>query len=232
MLALAVLAGGMGCGMKKDYQIKKMLSFLKYKYGEEFSYVESYAGQYGSSYSMIMVRSRNQPDRQALVRLSFVNGKKVYEDNYLAFCLKDALEAEIGKLAQAAFGECKCFYKLPQFVFPAGFPAQMKPKAFLQSPYSMAQFYIYPKNRKKSRKDREADLEEFRARNAEKGYKIRGTVSYPAGEEGYEGLTEESFLNSDYTGYRAEAEIVFSMDAEGNFRYARWLSEEKEGGGS
>lgn len=230
IIAPASLSGWMGCGMKKNYEIKKMLSYMKYKYGEEFEYVEGYAGQHGSSYTMILVQNKKEPDKQALVRFSIVEGKKSYEDNYLALRLKSMLEKEVGALAKSAFGECKCFYKLPHFVFPPDFPANMKPGAFLRNPYAMAQFYIYPKKAGQEKAKREEDLERFRELNAKKGYKIRGTVSYPKDAKNYESITAESFVSSDYSGYEAAAEIVFSMDASGNFRYARWLSGEDEKG--
>lgn len=223
LMALAVPFRWTGCGMKKNYEIKKMLSYMKYKYGEEFSYVEGYAGQHGSSYTMILACSKKEPDKQALVRFSVVEGKKRYEDNYLAFRLKNALEKEIGGLAESAFGECKCFYKLPHFVFPPEFSANMKPGAFLRNPYAMAQFYIYPRDTKQEKEKQEKALEQFRILNAKKGYKIRGTVSYPKDEKNYESIDAESFLSSDYSGYEAASELVFSMDASGSFRYVRWL---------
>lgn len=227
-IALLSLCGWKGCGMSKNYEIKKMLSYMKYKYGEEFDYVERYAGQHGSSYTMILVQSKRKPDKQALVRFSVVEGKKRYEDNYLAQRLKDMLEKEVGALAKSAFGECKCFYKLPHFVFPSDFEANMKPAAFLKNPYAMAQFYIYPRKTGEEKGKREEALERFRALNAKKGYKIRGTVSYPKDEKNYKSITAESFAVSDYSDYEAEAELVFSMDASGSFRYARWLFDSEE----
>lgn len=221
-LALAVL-GTVGCGMKKDYAIKKMLAYMKSKYGEEFTYVETYAGQYGSSYTMILVRSSVYPERTALVRLSEWEGRRRYEDNYIARLRKEELEQRIGELAKKCFGECKLYYKLPDFVFPTWFKADMSTEEFLQSPYAMAQFYIYPGDTEGSREEWEVKMEEFRSANAQEGYQIRGTLSLPQTEKDYEIISENTFAGSDYEGYQARDELTFSMDKNGSFRYIRWM---------
>ena len=221
-LVLTVLET-VGCGMKKDYAVKKMLSYMKSKYGEEFIYVETYAGQYGSSYTMILVRSRKNPESTALVRLSEWEGRRRYEDNYLARLRKEELELKIGELARKSFGECKIYYKLPDFVFPTWFKADMSAEEFLRSPYAMAQFYIYPEDCEGSRAKWETRMEEFRISNAQEGYQIRGTLSLPQDREDYEMISENTFVNSDYEDYRARDELIFSMDKNGSFRYIRWM---------
>lgn len=222
ILVLMVLET-VGCGMKKDDAIKKMLSYMKSKYGEEFTYVETYAGQYGSSYTMILVKNGKIPERTALVRLSEWEGRRRYEDNYLARLRKEELEQQIGELARKSFGECKIYYKLPDFVFPTWFKADMSAEEFLRSPYAMAQFYIYPVDAEGSREQWEAKLEGFRNLNAQEGYQIRGTLSLPKEREDYEMISENTFVSSDYEGYRAKDELAFSMDKNGSFRYVRWL---------
>lgn len=212
-----------GCGMKRDYAIKKMLSYMNSKYGETFEYVETYAGQYGNSYTMILVRNSENSEKTALVRFSEWEGKRRYEDNYLARLRKEELEQKIGELARKSFGECKIYYKLPDFVFPTWFKADMSAEEFLRSPYAMAQFYIYPACTEGSREEWEAKMEEFRSRNAKKGYQIRGTLSLPKEKEDYEMISEETFLSSDYEGYQARDELTFSMDKNGSFRYVRWI---------
>ena len=222
ILVLMVLET-VGCGMNKDYAIKKMLSYMKSKYGEEFIYVETYAGQYGSNYTMILVQNKDNPEKTALVRLSEREGRRRYEDNYLARLRKEELEQKIGELARRSFGECKIYYKLPDFVFPTWFKAEMSADEFLRSPYSMAQFYIYPMDTEGSREQWEAKMEEFRSLNVLEGYQIRGTLSLPKERKDYEMISEDTFVSSDYEGYRARDELSFSMDKNGDFRYVRWL---------
>ena len=36
-------------------------------------------------------------------------------------------------------------------------------------------------------------------------------------------ITQENFVGSVYEGYEAVAELVFSMDENGGFRYRRWI---------
>lgn len=212
-----------GCGMKRDYAINKMLSYMRGKYGEEFTYVETYGGQYGSSSLTILVSSRENFERTAMVRFSEWEGRRRYEDNYLAHLRKEELEEKVGKLAQECFGECKVYYKLPDFVFPAWFKADMGGEEFLKSPYAMAQFYIYPAGTEGTKKEWEDRMEHFREDNAGKGYQIRGTLSLPETAGDYEMISENTFLSSDYQGYQAKEEMVFSMNRDGSFRYMRWL---------
>ncbi|MGN0377378.1 MAG: hypothetical protein ACI4ED_07060 [Suilimivivens sp.] len=224
LAAVLLVSQIMGCGMRRDFERDKMMTYMRRKYGEEFTYVESYAGQAGKSYTMILVKSRAHSDFQALVRLSEREGKRYYEDNYLAYLLREDLEQIIGDYAKMCFGDCKIYYKIPTFVFPFYFKADMTPESFLGNPCSMPQFYIYPKNRDLDRKEWEEKMQDFRELNAKAGYKIRGTLSLAATEEAYEGITEVNFAMSDYEGYEAWDELLFSMDEKGNFRYLRWLS--------
>ena len=214
-----------GCVMSKDYERNKMMSYMGCKYGEKFDFLESYAGQAGKNYSMILVRSREHKERTALVRLSEKNGKRYYEDNYLAWVLRDELEQTEGDFARQCFGECKIYYKIPEFVFPFYFKADMTPEEFLRNPCSMPQFYIYLQAGEPEREEWEKKLQIFRNLNAEKGYKIRGTLSFAASARDYEMINPENFAGSDYETYEAYDELLFSMDEKGNFRYMRWLSD-------
>ncbi len=215
----------MGYSMRKDNEKGKMLAYMRNKYGEDFDYVESYTGQAGKEYTMILAASRKHPERKALVRFSERQGRKYFEDNYLAYLLKEELEVKIGSLAKECFGECKVYYKIPGFVFPAWFKPDMKSDEFLGNVYAMPQFYIYPARAAGSREEWEKKIQKFRALNGARHYKIRGTVSLPKTEESFEMINAGNFAGSDYTGYEALAEFVFSMDEKGNFRYARWMRE-------
>lgn len=214
--------GTAGCGMYKKNERSEMLSYLKDKYGETFDFVESYAGEAGKSYSMLLASSRKHPERKVLVRQSGRGGRRCFQDNYLAWILRQELEKKEGEMAKSCFGECKVYYRIPLFVFPPEFGAGMSVDEFLKNPLSMAQFYIYPASVSGSEKDWEQRLDEFVRQNAECGYKVRGTVSLPECERDYEGITQENFAGSDYEGYEAMAELVFSMDERGGLRYRRW----------
>ena len=212
-----------GCGMRKRNERTEMLSYLKDKYGEPFDFVESYAGEAGKSYSMLLASSRKHPERKVLVRKSVEGGRLRFQDNYLAWILRQELEKKERETAERCFGECKVYYRIPQFVFPPEFGAGMSVDAFLKNPLSMAQFYIYPASASGSEKQWEQKLDEFVRQNAECGYKVRGTVSLPGSGSDYERITQENFASSDYEGYEAVAELVFSMDERGGLRYRRWM---------
>lgn len=219
---MAVLALA-GCGMKREFDRKRMLSYMKEKYGEEFEFVEDYGGQPGQDYRMILAASRHNPERKALVRLVREGGATSFSDNYLAFLLKEELEERIGASAESCFGTCKVYYKIPEFVFPSEFGPDMSAGQFLGDSRSMAQFYIYPQKTGGSRTEWEERLDDFGKRNAGSGWQIRGTVSLARERKDYEMITEENFVRSDYAGYEAAAELVFSMEENGGFRYKRWM---------
>ena len=187
--------------MRKDYEKGKLMSYMGCKYGEEFDYVESYAGQAGKNYSTILVKSREHKEREALARLSEKDGRRYYEDNYLAWLLKDELERIEGDYARRCFGECEIHYKLPQFVFPFYFGADMTAEEFLRNPCAMPQFHMELPDRERCREKWEEKLHCFRKLNAQRGYKVRGALIFP------------------------DDKLLFSMDEKGNFRYMRWLSD-------
>ncbi len=157
------------------------------------------------------------------MRKSVEGGRLRFQDNYLAWILRQELEKKERETAERCFGECKVYYRIPQFVFPPEFGAGMSVDEFLKNPLSMAQFYIYPASASGSEKQWEQKLDEFVRQNAECGYKVRGTVSLPGSGSDYERITQENFASSDYEGYEAVAELVFSMDERGGLRYRRWM---------
>lgn len=218
----AVLAFA-GCGMKKEAERERMLSYIKEKYGEEFEFVEDYAGQAGKDYRMIVASDRRNPDRRVLVRFIREGGEGCFADNYPAFLLRKELEEKIGALAGSCFGVCKVFYKIPEFVFPAEYGQDMTADEFLKDSRSMAQFYIYPKETRGEKREWEERLDIFGKMNAANGWQIRGTLSLARERKDYEMITQENFAGSVYEGYEAVAELVFSMDENGGFRYRRWI---------
>lgn len=214
-----------GYEMKGNYEVNKMLSYMKYKYGEEFRHVESYAGQPGKPYITMLAERKSNPSQMVLVRVRSYNGRRYYEDNFLAYLLREELEEKVRVSAEKAFGACKLYYKIPLFVFPGDFRADMSAEAFLQNPYAMPQFYIYPENLSEDKKAWEKKMSSFVAKNAKAGYRIRGTLSVAASKEDYEMISRDNFAESDYLGYTAYGEIAFSMNEEGKMRYMRWLNQ-------
>lgn len=231
MLGIVQLGLYMESRMDKDNKTEKMLSYMNHKYQEEFVFVESYAGQMGKNYSMILAESKNRPGKPVLVRMIWQGHSQVhcpgqsesFEDNYLAYLLKDELQQEVGGLVKSVFGECKVYYKIPEFVFPQAFQADMGVREFLRNPQSMAQFYIYPVEPPGQKEKEEDKLESLRMLCLKLGYQLKGTVSYPKSRKDYDFISEDNFAGSDYEGYEAEAELVFSMDGDGSFKYKRWL---------
>lgn len=228
---LVIVAAGIaavklaGCGMQKEAEREQMLSYMRQKYEEEFDFEEDYAGQAGKSYTMILASSRENPERKALVRIRREGGERYFEDNYSAFLLKNELEEKITALSEPCFGPCKVFYKIPEFVFPEEFGADMSADEFLRHPCSGAQFYIYPEQTAGSGKEWVRRLAAFGRMNEASGYQIRGTVSLPESKKDYDMISEQNFDKSDYQGYEPMAELVFSMDEDGAFRYMRWMNQ-------
>lgn len=213
------------CNMKQKYEITKMLSYMKSRYEEEFQYVESYAGQPGKPYITMLTKPKANPEQKVLVRVRSYGVRRYYEDNFLAYRLQKKLEETMQIPAEKSFGKCKLYYKIPLFVFPGDFPANMGVEEFLRNPYAMPQFYIYPKNLSKDKEMWEKKLTSFIARNAKEGFQIRGTLSLASSEADYEMIQSENFAESDYLGYNAYGELAFSMDGEGRARYMRWIQE-------
>lgn len=194
-----------------------MLAYMEEKYGETFTEQEAYAGQFGKDYTMLKVRSRSRPGEDILVR-SLQTGVTVYQDNYLARLLRSEIEEKMAALAEPVFGECKVFYKIPELVFPPDFPADMTAEAFLRHPLSMVRIYVYVKS---VPEDPQKLFQDFYASLRERGYFAGGVVSFAADEKSYCMITGENFVEDIYRGYESAAELIFSMDEEGNLRTLR-----------
>lgn len=194
---------------------------MEHKYGESFAVMESYAGQFGKDYTMLRMRSMNRNREGVLVRAS---GREdiAYQDNYLAFLLKEEIEHRLGRIAGAALGECKVFYRIPELVFPVDFPADMEVDAFLRHPQSKVRVYIYVRDCSGGIQER---ADNFFAGLQKQKYIIGGVISCPLDEEMYEMITEENFRGDIYQGYQSKAEAVFSMDERGKLVYLEWKGE-------
>lgn len=198
-----------------------MVAYMEHKYGESFDVMESYAGQFGKDYTMLRMRSKKRNLEGVLVRAS---GRDdiAYQDNYLAYLLKEKIERRIIQTAGDALGECKVFYKIPELVFPAEFPADMEVDAFLRHPQSKAKVYIYVRG---CPADIQRRAECFFLNVQEQKYIIGGIISCPLDEEMYEMITEANFKGDIYQGYQSRAEAIFSMDEEGKLVYLEWKGE-------
>ncbi len=195
-----------------------MLEYMESKYGETFTETESYAGQSGKDYTMLKVRSRDTRTEGILVR-AIGKENTVFQDNYLAYLLRDEIEQRMRKTAEPVFGECKVFYKIPQQVFPADYPADMEADAFLQRPQSMVRVYVYVKNGDGNRQEQ---FERFFASLQQQEYVVGGVISYPADGEMYDMITAKNFQGDIYLGYQYLAEAVFSMGEKGELAYLEW----------
>lgn len=195
-----------------------MLAYMEQKYGEPFRAMEPYGGQFGKDYTMLRVRAVKRKEEGILVR-AWGREETVYQDNYLAYLLREDIEQRLSVPAEAAFGKCRVFYRIPELVFPADFPADMDVDAFLRHPQSQIKVYIYVRNfPQKVRKQ----AEYFFSLLKKEGYVLGGVLSYPADEEMYEMITEENFTGDIYQGYQSAAEAVFSMNEKGEVVYLEW----------
>ena len=199
---------------------ERMLDYMKEKYGEEFVDEEAYGGQLGKAYVMRRVHSISRPKDSVLVR-AMGEEEEIFQDNYLAYLLRDEIEERMKGLATEVFGECKVFYKIPELVFPSEFSADMEVDAFLRHPLSMVRIYVYVKD---CPLDRQRQADDFLSTLSKEGYLIGGVISYSAGEEMYEMITADNFVGDIYHGYRREAEAVFSMKKRKELSYLRWNS--------
>lgn len=213
---MAVLAGSLYLSRKGEEN--QMLDYMERKYGEAFSETETYAGQFGKDYTMLKVRSQKRQIGEILVRASGKD-KIVYQDNYLAYLLRDEIEQRIRDIAEPVFGKCKVFYKIPEQVFPEEFPADMEADVFLRHPQSMVRVYIYVRY---PPKDRLEQFDKFFLALRAEQYIVGGVISYPADREMYAMITEDNFTGDIYQGYQCLAEAVFSMSEKGELAYLEW----------
>ena len=198
-----------------------MVAYMEQKYGESFAVMESYAGQFGKDYTMLKVRSISRNQEGILVRAS---GREdiAYQDNYLSYLLKEEIEYRLAQSAKASRGECKVFYRIPELVFPAEFPADMEADAFLRHPQSKVRVYIYVRD---CPADIQKRADEFFFQLQKQQYIIGGIISCPLDEGMYEMVTEENFRGDIYLGYQSVTEAVFSMDELGKLVYLEWKGE-------
>lgn len=200
-------------------EMKQMLKYMEGKYKEPFIATETYAGQFGKDYSMLKVKSSRSKTGGILIRAVKGENGYIYQDNYLAYLLREQIEQQMKMLAVPVFGECKVFYKIPEMVFPAEFPADMELDAFLKNPLSMVKIYIYVR---KGSSDVKEQLEQFLEALQGKGYLTGGVVSCPQNEESYRLITRENFTRDVYLGYQYAAEAIFSLNEKGKPAYLEW----------
>lgn len=217
-IGLIIMALGSLCLHQKG-EMEQMLEYMERKYKEPFTALEPYAGQFGKPYSMLKVKSSCSKTDGILVRAVKEENGYVYQDNYLAYLLREQIEQQVKIIAKPVFGECKVFYKIPEMVFPADFPADMKMDVFLKNPYSMVRIYLYIR---KDSPDMKEQLEQFLTALQEKGYLIGGVISCPLDEKSYRMITRANFTRDVYLGYQYKTEAIFSMDVEGNLAYLEW----------
>ena len=223
MLAVMLIVSISSFYLCRKGEESKMLAYMEHKYGESFSVMESYAGQLGRDYTMFRVRSNDRNQEGILVR-AFGTEKISYQDNYLAYLLKEEIEQQLTRIAGQSFGECKVFYRIPELVFPEDFPAHMEVDAFLRHPLSRVRVYVYVRNFL-CLQDIKEKADDFFLQTQNRGYIVGGVISCPLDGEMYEMITEDNYKGDIYQGYRSAVEAVFSMDERGKLMYLEWKGE-------
>ena len=88
---------------QEDY-LREAEKYMKKKYGEKFK-----AKAYGDGYTLY-VTPVNHPEWEVTVTFPKAKLWNVeFQDNYVAFLLKDELESEVKKIATEVYGDCKVF---------------------------------------------------------------------------------------------------------------------------
>ena len=97
---------------QEDY-LREAEKYMRKKYGEKFKAIE-----YGMDYSLY-ISPVSHPEWK--VTVSFPKPKLwnvEFQDNYVAFLLKDELESEVKKIATDVYGDCKVFCRPMGFALP------------------------------------------------------------------------------------------------------------------
>lgn len=179
--------------------MRKMLAYMEEKYGESFSPLGPFNGQFGKEYAMLEVKSQTGPQEGILIRRIQTREQECYQDNYLAFILKESLEKSIKAAAEGTLGKCRVNYRVPELVFPAEFSPEMTAEEFLLNPLSMVKVVIVSEeNRTDPAEVTDAFLESMK----ERGYCIGGAILFPDGQK-----------------------AVFSIGEEGTLKYLEWRRE-------
>lgn len=207
------------CLYLKGERFYKMLEYMEQKYGKSFTVLEPCAGQFGKDYFMFLVRENKSGAEGILVRAVKKEDKWIYQDNYLAYLLKEQIEQQIKGIAKPVFGECRVFYKIPNMVFPKEFTADMEPESFLKCPWSMIKIYLYIEVCSENKREQ---MNKFCSLLQEKEYLAGGVVSWPSDENNYQKITGENFSGAAYAGYQHEAEVVFSIREKNVPVYLKW----------
>ena len=193
-----------------------MLEYMEQKYETAFTKQESYGGQFGKNYSMLKVRCSEVKADGILVR---EGSKVIYQDNYLAYLLKEQIEEHIKELAEQVFGACKVFYKIPEMVFPIETSADMKIEDLLKSSWAMVRIYLYIKE---SPLDKKKCVKKFCMLLQEKEYLAGGLISWPLDGENYQKITGDNFIRAAYAGYQYGTEVIFSLKDKNASAHLKW----------
>ncbi len=196
-----------------------MLEYMEQKYEAAFTKQEPYGGQFGKNYSMLKVRCSEVKADGILVRNVWEGGKAIYQDNYLAYLLKEQIEQHFKELAEPVFGACKVFYKIPEMVFPIETSVDMKIEDFLKNSWAMVRIYLYIKE---SPLDKKKQVEKFCMLLQEKEYLAGGLTSWALDGENYQKITGDNFTKAAYAGYQYETEVIFSLKNKNASARLKW----------
>ena len=192
---------------------------MEQKYETAFTKQESYGGQFGKNYPMLKVRCSEVKADGILVRKVWEGSKVIYQDNYLAYLLKEQIEEHIKELAEQVFGACKVFYKIPEMVFPIETSADMKIEDLLKSSWAMVRIYLYIKE---SPLDKKKCVKKFCMLLQEKEYLAGGLISWPLDGENYQKITGDNFIRAAYAGYQYGTEVIFSLKDKNASAHLKW----------
>lgn len=207
------------CLYLKGENENKMLEYMKQKYKESFTELETYGGQFGKDYSMLRIKGDKFKADGILVRKAGKDGQYLYQDNYLAYLLREQIEQRMKELAEPVFGACKVFYKIPEIVFPAEFSADMELENFLKHSWSMIRIYLYIKDDSLKKNDQ---MEKFCMLLKEKEYLAGGVISWSLNENYYHKITRVNFIRAAYAGYQYRAEVIFSIKGKNAQACLKW----------
>lgn len=111
MVSAILMIGVCGCMRKNNLSVDACLEYMKSKYGEEFTYVESYDNAPNTSKTLkIYVESSTSPGSRIFVVQEEVDGGLAFHDNYVAVMYEAETQKLIEDMANDVYGECRILY--------------------------------------------------------------------------------------------------------------------------
>lgn len=106
LLMILLLIGTLGCSMKGQLKIDRMVSYINNKYIEDsFQYVKMTGGHLGSNVTKIVVKSERFPGKEIRVICSEVDGKEIFTDTYLNVKFEDQTREYLKSRLSEVYGD-------------------------------------------------------------------------------------------------------------------------------